>query len=181
VEATDHELVALAVATGDREAFGELVRRHQVLVRGMLMRMTGNAALADDLSQSTFVQAWRKLSSYSGRGSFKGWLCRVAHTEFLQAHRKRKATQAVLERYHAEQQQPSAECWDSGDALDLDRALAQLSEAERTLIVMCYSCGLSHSEAAESSGMPLGTVKSHIKRGKEKLRYLLTTQESEVA
>jgi len=63
--------------------------------------------------------------------------------------------------------------WDRGDSVDLDRALSKLSEPERTCIVMCYACGMSHSEAAEATGMPLGTVKSHVNRGREKMKALL--------
>ncbi len=177
--ASDLELVALVAATGDQHAFGQLVDRYQTLVRAMLTRMSGNHALADDLAQEAFIKAYRKIGSFTGKGSFKSWLCRIAYTEFLQAVRKRKAAQAAMERLKAHQDNKQAEAnWDTGDALDLDRALAQLSEVERTLIVLCFSTGLTHSEAAQVSGLPLGTVKSHINRGKAKLRALLEDKEA---
>ena len=178
--ASDLELVALVSATGDRHAFGQLVERYQVLVRAMLTRMSGNHALADDLAQEAFIKAYRKISSFSGKGSFKSWLCRIAYTEFLQAARKRKATAKVLERYQAHQavQDQASRRDASGDAMDLDRALAGLNEVERNLIVLCFSTGLSHAEAAAATGLPLGTVKSHINRGKAKMRALLEDQEA---
>ncbi len=177
--ASDLELVALTAATGDRHAFGQLVERYQTLVRAMLTRICGNHALADDLAQETFIKAYRKIGSFTGKGSFKSWLCRIAYTEFLQAARKRKAAQAALERFQAHQdsQQPHAN-WDTGDALDLDRALGRLSEVERNMIVLCFSTGLSHAEAAQVTGLPLGTVKSHINRGKAKLRAMLEDKEA---
>ncbi len=138
--------------------------------------------MADDLSQVTFIRAFRKISTFTGKGSFKGWLCRIAYNEFLQARRKHAATEVVMERYREHlERQPRAHRWDSGDELDLDRALAQLREEERAVIVMCYSCGFSHGDAAEVIGMPLGTVKSHIARGKVKLRALLEVPEEVVA
>ena len=166
--------MALVVAMKDRKAFGELVHRYQTLIRGLLLRMTGNAALADDLSQATFIQAHKKIGTYTGKGTFKGWLCRIANSEFLQAKRKLKAADSVLEQFRAHQDvNPQANRWDVGDVMDLDQALNQLSGQEKMAIVMCYSCGLSHAEAAEAMGYPLGTVKSHVNRGKQKLRVLL--------
>jgi RNA polymerase sigma-70 factor, ECF subfamily len=175
----DLELVALVVATGDRHAFGQLVGRYQTLVRAMLTRMTGNHALADDLAQDAFIKAYRKIATFTGKGSFKSWLCRIAYTEFLQSARKRKSAQAAMDRFKAHQEiEVRSDNWDTGDAMDLDRALATLSEVERTMIVLCFSSGMSHAEAAEVSDLPLGTVKSHINRGKAKMRALLEDQEA---
>ncbi|VAV87368.1 RNA polymerase ECF-type sigma factor [hydrothermal vent metagenome] len=177
--ASDLELVALVVATRDQRAFSQLVTRYEVLIRAMLVRMTGNHALADDLAQDTFLRAWNKIESFSGKGSFKGWLCRIAYTQFLQSYRKRKSTAKALEKLtaHTEIQNQKPANWDSGDAMDLDRALGQLPQVERSLIVLCYSSGMTHEEAATISGLPLGTVKSHIKRGKEKMRLMLIAAE----
>jgi RNA polymerase sigma-70 factor (ECF subfamily) len=178
VSASDEELVALAIATRDRAAFGELVRRHQVAVRGMLARMTRNRALADDLAQEAFLRAFQKIATYRGEGGFKAWLMRIAYTEFLQAHRKRKAVERTMEQLASARaaHAGSAPGADASDALDLDRALAELSENERLCVVLCYASGLTHMEAAEATGLPLGTVKSHVNRGREKLKALLMTE-----
>ena len=151
--ASDQELTALIIATGDSEAFGELVRRHQGIVRGMLHRMCRNHALADDLAQDTFIKAFEKIGSFKGSGTFKSWLCSIAYTQFLQSVRKRKSTEKAMERFGSGQEdveQPR----DMGTVVDLDRALATLKEDERAVIVLCYSCGMSHSEAATATGMP---------------------------
>ncbi|MGV6850577.1 MAG: RNA polymerase sigma factor [bacterium] len=174
MQKTDHQLVAQVVALNDQQAFGILVKRYQVLIKSLMLRLTSNAALADDLAQMSFIKAHKKLDKYSGKGSFKAWLCSIAHKEFLQAIRKRKATEAVLDKYRAQQPENEAQTnWDSGDVMDLDRALVQLSDVERSLIVLCFSCGLSHNEASEVTHLPLGTVKSHINRAKIKLRAML--------
>lgn len=169
---SDEELAALAVAARDTRAFGELVKRHQGIVRNMLARMTGNRALADDLAQDAFIRAFEKIASFTGEGSFRGWLCRIAYREFLMSRRKRQAAERALARIKAgdDGSQPVTVDWERGDAVDIDRALKLLTEPERTCVVLCYACGMSHSEAAEATGMPLGTVKSHVFRGRDKMR-----------
>ncbi|MHA6288346.1 RNA polymerase sigma factor [Maricaulis sp. CAU 1757] len=169
MSATDEDLTALVVATGNPAAFGELVRRHQGLVRSMLQRMCRNHALADDLAQDAFLHAFQKIGSFRGTGSFKSWLCSIAYTEFLKSARKRKSSDRMLDRFKGDVEDSEAPR-DMGNVVDLDRALATLKEEERIAVVLCYSCGLSHGDAAEATGMPLGTVKSHVNRGRAKLR-----------
>lgn len=178
MQGEDSFLVARAVASQDTAAFGELVRRHQGVVRGMLARLTRNRALADDLAQDAFLRAFEKRSSFRGAGSFRSWLCAVAYAEFLQARRKRAAVDRAIERMQAAQELEAegAGAPDPGDALDLDRALGALSENERSCVVLCYACGMSHGEAAEATGLPLGTVKSHVNRGREKMKALMTSE-----
>ncbi len=167
---SDAELIALVMAGGDQRAFSALVSRHQQAVRGLLMRLCRNHALADDIAQDTFVKAFEKISTFSGTGSFKAWLCKIAYTQFLMSARKRKAADKALERLQAEPVETSTSSGAPGAKVDLDRALATLGEEERACVVMCYAGGMSHSEAAEAVGLPLGTVKSHVNRGRAKLK-----------
>ncbi|MCF8878686.1 sigma-70 family RNA polymerase sigma factor [Hyphobacterium sp. SN044] len=180
MKASDEELVALVVAARDTVAFGELVRRHQGLVRSMLARMCGNRALAEDLAQEAFIRAFRKIGSFTGAGSFKAWLCRIAYNEFLMSARKRKATEKAMDRFKQDVDDTEAPR-DMGSVVDLDRALATLKEDERAAVVLCYASGLSHSEAAEMLNMPLGTVKSHVNRGREKLKAWFEKSEALVS
>jgi len=170
MHATDEELVARTVAGRDQAAFGELVRRHQSTVRNWLRQLARNPATAEDLAQETFIKAWNKLDTFGGQGRFAAWLMKIAYTEFLMSHRKAKGEQrlaAALEAAtEASVHDPSGE---ESAAADLERMLAILSEEERTMMVLCYAVGLSHSEASEVTGIPVGTVKSHISRGKEKI------------
>lgn len=170
MDPSDAELVALVIAGSDQRAFGTLVVRHQQAVRAVLLRLCRDGALADDLAQETFVKAWNKIGSFSGSGSFKGWLCRIAYTEFLMAARKRKAAGRTLDRFEAEPSDDHVPAGPAGARVDLDRALATLGEEERVCVVMCYAAGMSHSEAAEATGLPLGTVKSHVNRGRARLQ-----------
>ena len=92
----DHQLVARVVSSQDTAAFGELVRRHQSQVRNFLRKLAGDISAADDLSQDCFMHAWDKIHTYSGRGSFIGWLLKVAYTTFLQSKRKSKRYAEVM-------------------------------------------------------------------------------------
>ena len=92
----DHQLVARVVSAQDTDAFGELIRRHQSHVRNFLRKLTGDYTLADDLAQDCFMHAWDKLQTYSGKGSFIGWLLKVAYTTFLQSKRKSKRYAEIL-------------------------------------------------------------------------------------
>jgi len=161
----------LAVGSQDAAAFGELVRRHQSQVRNFLRRLTGDFALADDLAQDCFLRAWDKLQTYSGSGSFIGWLLKVAYTTFLQAKRKSKRYVEILdEAGRIARSESKSYTEDSVEVSDLDKLLGVLTEEERAVMIMSYACGLSHREIGEATGLPVGTIKSIIFRGKEKIR-----------
>ncbi len=181
---TDAELIARVVVRDDRHAFSELVRRHQSAVRTTLRRLTaGNHALADDLAQETFMLAFRNLGSFRQEAKFSTWLYRIATNAYLADARKRKeellgdrdADLADDERSDAPDEASGAP--DPARAatlsMDMDRAMAVLSEAERAAIVQCYHNDLSHEEAAQVLDCPVGTVKTHILRAKQKLKTRL--------
>lgn len=176
---TDEALVARALTAGDQAAFGELVRRHQSRVRAWLRQLTRNTAAADDLAQETFLKAWRRLGSYGGRGRFAAWLMKIAYTEFLMAHRRTRSDERLTATIGAA---TATEPWhdpagEESVATDLERLLAVLSAEERTVMILCYAQGCSHAEAAEITGLPLGTVKSHVHRAKERIRIRFFPQE----
>ena len=161
-------LVARVVAAQDTSAFGELVRRHQSQVRNFLRRLARDDMLADDLAQDCFLHAWDKIHTYTGSGSFIGWLMKVAYTTFLQSKRKSKRYSEVLERAGMEPEVATAGAGE--DTLDLEKLLAAMDEQERVIMVFSYACGLSHREISEATEIPAGTVKSIIHRAKEKIR-----------
>ncbi|HEY0106741.1 MAG TPA: sigma-70 family RNA polymerase sigma factor [Rhizomicrobium sp.] len=168
-EASESHVVTLA-ALGDERAFAELVRRRQAGVRGMLRRLCGDAALADDLAQETFVQAWRSLAQLRNAAAFGGWLKKVATRAWLQQARRKAPTLAALD-------EADREAWPdapSDPKIDLERALARLSPAQRLCVVLSYGEGMSHGEIAETTGWPLGTVKSHVARGGARLKQWMS-------
>ena len=171
MDSQDHELVARIVSHNDTRAFGELIRRHQSHVRNFLRKLSGDTALADDLAQDCFLHAWDKLSTYSGHGTFIGWLLKVAYTTFLQAKRRSKRYAEILtEVGQVAEAESKSYTQVNEEVTDLDKLLAILEEDERAIMVMSYACGLSHREISDATDMPVGTVKSVIHRSKEKIR-----------
>ena len=167
----DIDLVARVVAQQDTAAYGELVRRHQSQVRNFLRKLCRDRELADDLAQDSFLHAWEKLHTYAGHGSFIGWLLKVAYTTFLQSKRKSSRYDDILEKMgHLAEAGGSTHTVESIELSDLDRFLAVLTEEERAVMILSYACGLSHREIGDAAELPVGTVKSIIFRGKEKIR-----------
>lgn len=164
------QTLAARAAAGNVAAFGTLVREHQSKLRGFLRRLTrGDAALADDLAQETFIEAQRKIAQWRAEGSFSAWLCGIAWSRFLMERRKRKEElPGELPEEAGADPAPSVQA-----RLDLERAMARLGPEERAALTLCYALGHSHGEAAEILDMPLGTVKSHVLRGREKLKAML--------
>jgi RNA polymerase sigma-70 factor (ECF subfamily) len=167
----DVELCSHA-ATGERAAFGELVRRHGSAVRGLLRRMGAQPSEADDVAQDAFLTAFERIAEFRGEGTFAGWVKRIAARAYLRRLQREKKL-GVFASETIEDEAESEAKGDADAAIDLDGALKALGAAERLCVSLCFGAGLSHAEAAESLNLPLGTVKSHVKRGLEKLRERL--------
>jgi RNA polymerase sigma factor (sigma-70 family) len=166
--AGDRELAQLS-ARGDRLAFSELVRRASPVVHDLLRRMGAQPALADDLTQDALVAAYRAIVGYRGEAPFAAWTMRIAARLYIKRYRKDARTELM-----AEPIDPGADDGLTEAAnvarLDLDRALETLSRAERMCVSLCHGAGLTHEEIAGALNIPLGTVKSHVTRGLQKLR-----------
>lgn len=162
---------------GDRGAFEELVNRRQSAVRNLMRRCCRDATLADDLAQQVFLQVWLKLPGLRETEAFAGWLKQLAVSVWLQHLRKNDALRDAGELSGIET--PNHET--PGVGMDLDEALSTLPEIVRLCLVLAYQEGMSHREIVEVTGLPLGTVKSHINRGGERLRELLADYQTESA
>jgi RNA polymerase sigma factor (sigma-70 family) len=173
VTPADTELVARCLNLYDTAAFGELVLRHQSAVRRFLRHLTrGNAALADDLAQETFLQAYRGLGRFRGSSRFEVWLLGIAYNHFRNLSRRmRREYQAAPAEMEALEATPTGRLADLRQ--DLATALAQISGDEQLALRMSFEIGLSHGEIAHTLGWPVGTVKTHIARGKDRLRDLM--------
>lgn len=167
----DRELIAQVLGRDDHGAFGELVRRHQSAVRTFLRHLTrGDHALADDLAQETFLQAYRGLARFQGASAWSTWLLGIAHNQWRNARRRRPLAAAPP----AASESSVESTTDAADLRhDLALALQHLSADEQLALHVCYQQGLTHDEAAALLDWPLGTVKTHVARGKEKLRQHL--------
>jgi RNA polymerase sigma-70 factor (ECF subfamily) len=172
MDASDEELVARTIATDDRRAYGILVRRHQGRVRAWLRQLTGDAARADDLAQDTFIRARDKLTTFTCSGKFSSWLLKIGYNLFLQELRDTKRVQRLATAIEAQNTALEANFSPAaGSGLpDLPKMLSILSDDERAVMILCHAYGYSHGEASEVTGLPLGTLKSHLRRSTLKIR-----------
>ena len=149
-------------------AFDVVVRQHHGMVRGFLRRLCDADAIADDLVQETFLKAERALPGFRGDGSMASWLLRIAYREFLS--QKRKKTHALVGDFDHVDDDGAGRRADRTLERDVRRAVTALSDDERAAVAACFFDDLTHEEAAAALDMPLGTLKSHVARAKEKLR-----------
>lgn len=167
----DDEVLLDAHLSGDHDAFGELVRRHQDRVYSLTYRMMGNEADALDATQDAFVNAYRRAGSFSKQSSFGTWMYRVAINTCLDSLRARNRLPLVTERIP---ETPAASETESVEArLDLASALALLPREFREPMLLHDVMDTPYEEISALTGANLGTVKSRISRGRRKLAALL--------
>jgi RNA polymerase sigma-70 factor, ECF subfamily len=166
--ASDEELLAAHVE-GDRTAFGELMTRHERRIYGLCLRILGNREDAEDATQETFIGALRRAGGFRGEAAFSTWLYRIAvNAATDQARRRGRARTVPLETDEAGHM-PAAVGDPSGavaTALTVQAALRVVPEDFRIALVLCDLYGFGHAQAAEILGIPVGTVKSRVFRGR---------------
>jgi RNA polymerase sigma factor (sigma-70 family) len=166
----DAELIA-SVCEGSERAFNRLIDRHQQAVRNFLRGVTGHDE-ADDIAQETFLAAWSHARSYRGGASVRSWLFAIAWRKARGAQRGWFRRRQRDTHWHEAAGGPGAEAQHE-TAHALGQALGALSMDQRAAVMLCLAYGFTHGEAAEALDMPLGTVKSHVARGRDKLRDVL--------
>ena len=165
----DDVALVTAIRNGSELAFNRLVDRHQQAVRAFLWRLLGREADADDMTQETFLTAWTHARSFRGEASVRGWLCGIAWRKARGAQRSWAQQRSRDNTYQEGRSPESAGTPPMEDRLAVRRALQALPFEQRAAVTLCLVCGFSHSEAAGILGAPLGTVKSHVLRGRERL------------
>ena len=169
---SDSALVA-AARKGDMKAFERLYRLHSSKVMGLCLRMTRRRDVAEDCVQQTFIRAWRSLAAFEGRSAFGTWLHRIAVNEVLTFQRNHGTRaesdgEAVEDAQDAPVESPRE--YDSGEVMDVERALATLPPGSRHVVVLQTVYGYSHEEVAEMLGIAVGTCKAQLHRGRRLLR-----------
>jgi RNA polymerase sigma-70 factor, ECF subfamily len=174
----DADLVR-AAAGGDRQAFDELVRRHQGSIVNLARAMTGGSPDAEDLAQEAFIRAWNGLGTFRGDSAFRTWLHGIA-LNVIRTHRGRLARLRAMFFTGAGDRDPIEiaavdERLEERVALRqrIDRALGQLPDELRGALVLRDVQGLEYKEIAAALGVPIGTVESRIFRARQRLRPLL--------
>lgn len=169
---TDEELVRRA-QRGDRAAFDELVVRHRARVYAVALRLTRNAADAEDALQDTFLNAYRALGGFGGRARVSTWLYRIAANAAYDVINRRHGRDQALDDGAYEPAAPGDSFAQSAQRQVLEQALATLPDEFREAVVLCDIAGLGAGEAAELLGVPAGTVKSRVFRARALLAVAL--------
>ena len=169
---SDIALVAQVVAFGNKRAFDTLIKKYQSPIRRFFLHQTlGDEELSDDLAQDTFIKAYTHLTSFKNLSNFSTWLFRIAYNVFYDYIRNRKETSGlevwVVDAIYQTDQRKI------GEEMDIYKGLSLLKEAERTCITLHYMEDLSIDKISSITGMPSGTIKSHLSRGKDKLANFL--------
>lgn len=172
----DHALIA-GLRAGDREAFGMLVDRETATVYRTCLRILGRPADAEDVTQESFVAAFRALRTFRGDGSPRGWLIRIAQRQSYRRLAQRRPTaelEGVGEARLADRSADPTRVVATAETRDEVRdAVASLPEPYRETVTLRFFGDLSLAEVAEATGRPLNTVKTHLRRGLERLRPIV--------
>lgn len=170
----DAELAALAQA-GDREAFGELVKRYAAGARRVARAVLGNPEDADDAAQDGFLAALRHLGRYDPNRPFGPWLLRIVANAATDRMRRRRVRTAEVIPPTMATGEPGPDRAADVSALHqaLRQALAKLPERQRVAVVLFDVEGYTHGEIAEVLGIPVGTVRSHVFHARRALRIAL--------
>lgn len=170
-----------AAAAGDREAFDELVRRHQTRILSLTRALLAGSAEADDIAQEVFVRAWRGIRGFRGDGTFSAWLHRIAANLICSQQRRFSRERRLFGMRVGEEASDAVEGLPSPADVEtevmlrvtIDRALARLPFDLRIAVVLRDLQGLDYKEIASALDIPIGTVESRIFRGRQRLRPLL--------
>lgn len=174
IQATDAQLLE-GIAGGDESSLAALYDRYHLLTFSLALRVVNDRGRAEDVVQDAFLSVWRKAGSYAeGRGSVKTWLTSIVRNRAIDVVRARRESDADDEAVLLALRDQGPSVVDQVTA-NLDRdsirvAMAALSDDQRQAVTMAYFEGLSHSEIADRTGLPLGTVKSRIRLAMHRLR-----------
>lgn len=164
--------ISQVVLFDNKQAFDHLVRKYQSPIRRFLLNLTmGDAFLSDDLAQETFLKAYLNIRSFQGISAFSTWLYSIAYHLFCDA-RKGNKTYADLEQSMLDENY-TVDIAYSAEKDDIYQALKLLQKEERTAILLCYMEDKTREEAAKIMDIPLGTLKTHLLKGKEKMANFL--------
>jgi RNA polymerase sigma-70 factor (ECF subfamily) len=180
----DHALVA-RIAAADERALGELYDRYGRMAFSLAAAMLPDAADAEEVVADAFAQIWRSAANFDpGRGSVIGWVATIVRTRTLDLLRSQRRRSRAIERATAMSEDGAAPMLSHAEMADraaerndarvlVERSLVELPPPQRTVIELAYFGGLSQSEIAERLSEPLGTIKTRMRAGMEKMRAAL--------
>lgn len=176
-EGVDDRALVDALLGGDRQAFGHLVERETRSVYRACVRILGRPHDAEDVTQESFVAAYRAIRTYRGEGSLRAWLLRIATRQSFRRLSQRRATVDLdaipAPRLADASSEPTRVVIDLESRRAVQEAVAALPEPYREVVALRFFGDLSLAEVADATGRPLNTVKTHLRRGLERLRPTL--------
>ena len=169
----DIRWVTQVALLGDKSAFDKLTCKYQSSIRRFFLNLTmGDGPLSDDLAQETFIKAYLNITAFKGLSGFSTWLYRIAYNVYYDSTRVQKhyadINEIEINSLHQTQNDFSAE------KMDIYKALKLLRKEEQTAVLLFYMEDKTHKEIAKIMNCPLGTVKTYILKGKERLSVYLT-------
>ncbi len=171
----DDEALVQRCLSGDTEAFGELVGRYERPIFNVALRMLRDREEARDATQNAFVKAWQHLDQFDRSRRFFSWLYRIAVNESLNRATRRRKTEVLDETLEARTDGPEAQAARSEQARLVERAVEQLSDTYREVIVLRHWLDLSYDEIAEALHVPAKTVKSRLFSARVRLAEILAS------
>ena len=181
---SDHALIQ-QIGAGDQKAFGLLYDRYKTLVFSLAVKIAGNHETAEDITLDVFTQIWEKAERYhSEKGSVKGWIASLARYRSIDTLRRRKVRSDINRPQWSDVQLEKIPSNDNtGEALELaetrkkvSNAIAILPEDQQEVLAMAYFEGYTHRQIAEALNEPLGTIKTRIRLGLQKLRQMFKNE-----
>lgn len=183
MSSSDAELVGQALA-GSQAAFRELVTRYAAPALNLIARLVQSRALAEDLAQEAFLRAFQRLASYDPRRRFSSWFLQIAHNVAIDHLRRHQVDTVSLDALVSEghpgaeadvtRSSPAVHAERAALASAIERALARIRPEHRSAIVLHYQEGLGHEDISIILGIPIGTVKTYLHRGRKELAALLS-------
>ncbi len=166
-KAEDIKLITSFLLSNNNNIFDKLVLKYQSQVRRFMLNLTmGDEALSDDLAQETFIKAYLNIRSFKAMSNFSTWLFRIAYNVFYD---NKRAEKSLLPIEDVKNDNYSENTQFSSEKVDIFNALKILKSEERTVILLFYMEDKTQKDISNITGYPLGTVKTHLLRGKEKL------------
>jgi len=166
-------LVSRVALLGDRNAFNRLVELYRSPIRRFFFNLSGDEELSKDLAQETFIKAWLNIGSFRAAANFSTWLYRIAYNTFYDYVRAKKPvseTDTEILNEHILANMP-----DKDFGMDFEQALKILKEDERSAMLLFYMEDMTIEKISKIMNCPVGTIKSHLHRGKEKLaKYFMS-------
>lgn len=182
---SDAELASQALS-GSQSAYRDLVTRHAASAVNLLTRMVQDRALAEDLAQDAFIRAFQRLSTYDPTRKFSSWFLQVVHNVAIDHLRRKRLRTVSLDRLIEDghpgfsddpsRSSPAVQADRAALASALEQALARIRPEYRSALVLHYHEGAGHAEMAVILGVPVGTVKTYLHRGRKELAALLSAQ-----